>query len=853
MKTLTLPGITLSLLLAFSVTAMTVSAQQRRPDGQTSPQSQTPGATGVPQTPLTAAQRAPKPYKEVITAKAKTSKGLFTVHKVDDKYYFEIADSLMKRDFIAITRYSKTTSGAGFGGEILNQSVLYFEKGPDNKIFLRNSIIVNIAVDPSQPLARAVENSNVDPIVAAFDIKAFGKDSTGTVIDVTDFFKSDNTVISMSTSTKTQYKLGVAQSDRVFIESIHSYPINTEIKVLKTFTITPPTPGATPTRGGTDRPLPATEAGVATFEFNISMLLLPKTPMHRRAFDARVGFFADSYTSFDENKQGSEKETFAVRWRLEPKPQDIEKMKRGELVEPIKQIVYYIDPATPKKWRKYLIQGIDDWNVAFEQAGFKNAIKAKEWPENDSTMSLEDARFSVIRYFAADIENAYGPNVHDPRSGEILESHVGWYNDIVKRLYKWYLIQTATIDPRAKNKEYDEELMGQLMRYVVCHEVGHTIGLRHNFAASAAMPVEKLRDKEFIKKYSQSASIMDYSRFNYVAQPGDGITDLIPRIAIYDKWAIEWGYKPILTAKDDKAEKLELNKWVRSHEGDKMFLFGSESSPYDPRFQSEDLGDNAMKASEYGIKNLKLILPHLIEWTKEDGESYTNLATMYGELTGQLSRYMGHVAKNVGGVYETPKTFDMPGAQYEAVPRTTQKEAVAFLTKNIFETPVWLEDKAIMSRISRTGGLELIAPLQESALNNVLNSTRLNALETNYGVSNQNYSVSELLQDLKNGIWTEVPSRKAVDYCRRNLQKAYVEKLLGIIEPAPQSAAAPAQSMRGGNVPISSNSDIYSLVKSHLKTLMGELKAASTTTSEPVTKAHWADLADRIDKVLNKK
>jgi len=851
MKTLTQTGITLSLVFLLCFTAMNVSAQRR--DTVRMPQSQNPANQGAPQTPQTAAQRAPKPYKDVITAKAKTSKGLFTVHKVDDKYYFEIADSLMKREFIAVTRYAKTTSGAGFGGEILNQSVLYFEKGPDNKLLLRNSLIVNMAADPSQPLAHAVENSNVDPIVAAFDIKAFSKDSTRTVIEVTDFFKSENTVISMSNNTKTQYKLGGIQSDRNFIESIRSYPINTEIKVSKTYSINNTPSGAMPTRGGADRPLPATEAGVATFELNISMLLLPKTPMHRRAFDARVGFFADQFTSFDENKQGSKKETFAVRWRLEPKPGDIEKMKRGELVEPKKQIVYYIDPATPKKWRKYLIQGIDDWNVAFEQAGFKNAITAKEWPENDSTMSLEDARFSVIRYFAADIENAYGPNVHDPRSGEIIESHVGWYNDIVKRLYKWYLIQTATIDPRAKNKEYDEELMGQLMRYVVCHEVGHTLGLRHNFASSAAMPVEKLRDKEFIKKYGQSPSIMDYSRFNYVAQPGDGITDLIPRISVYDLWAIQWGYKPIFDVKDAKAEKLELNKWVRSHEGDKMYLFGSESSPYDPRFQSEDLGDNAMKAGEYGIKNLKLILPHLIEWTKEDGDDYTDLATMYGELSSQFSRYMAHAAKNVGGVYETPKTYDMPGAQFEAVPRATQKEAVAFLTKNIFNTPLWLQDKEIMSRISHTGGLELIAPIQESALNNVLFVPRLNMMATNYGASTQNYSVQELLQDLKNGIWTELPARKAVDYCRRNLQKAYVLKLLAMIEPVPQTAAAALTMGRGISASISPNSDTYSLVKSHLRSLMGELKTASATTADAITKAHWADLADRIDQTLNKK
>jgi hypothetical protein len=852
MKPISQLGIILFIYVASIITTLPVSAQKKT-DKRSTPdaQNQTTPATTQASSPTTPKDQ--KPYNEVITDKAKTNIGLFTVYQIDDKYYFEIADTLMKREFIAITRISKTSTGAGFGGEIANQSVLYFEKGPEGKLFLRTSLRVNMAADPNQPLAQAVKNSNVDPIVAAFDIKSLGKDSTGVVIEVTDFLKSENAVISMGVNERTKYKLGMPLSDRIFIESIRSYPINTEVKISKTFSLSS-SPSSPLTSREKDKSLPASDAGAATFEFNISMLLLPKEPMRRRAFDARVGFFANNIVSFDENKQGSEKEVYAVRWRLEPKPGDVEKMKRGELVEPVKPIVYYLDSATPKKWRKYLIQGIEDWNVAFEQAGFKNVIKAYEWPEKDSTMSLEDARFSVVRYFAADIENAYGPNVHDPRSGEILESHIGWYNDVSKRLYKWYLIQTAAVDPRAKNKEYDEALMGRLMRYAVCHEVGHTLGLRHNFAGSYAIPVEKLRDKEYIKKYSHSASIMDYSRFNYVAQPEDSITDLIPRIAVYDKWVIEWGYKPIFDAKDAKAEKLVLNTWVRSHETDPMYLFGNEKSQYDPRFQSEDLGDNAMKAGEYGIKNLKRILPHLIEWTEEDGENYTDLSTMYGELLAQFSRYMGHVAKNIGGVYETPKTFDMPGAQYEVVPRATQKDAVAFLNKNVFDTPVWLLDKNISSRISRTGGLEFITPLQESALNAVLSASKLNALATNFGVSTQNYSVDELLQDLKKGIWAELPGKKSVDYCRRNLQKVYVEKMLSIIEPEQENNILAQLMMLSSSAPVISSGDVYSIFKSHLKSLMGELRLASTiATTDRITKAHWADLADRIDKTLNKK
>ena len=851
MKSLSQLGILLSLYLALIITALPVSAQKKT-DKRTTPEASTTTNSVTAQATFSTTPKDQKPYSEVITDKAKSNSGLFTVHQIDDKYYFEISDTLMKREFIAITRIAKTSTGAGFGGEIANQSVLYFEKGPAGKLFLRTSLVVNMAADPNQPLAQAVKNSNVDPIVAAFDIKSLSKDSLGVVIEVTDFLKSENAVISLGVDAKTKYKLGMPLGDRIFIESIRSYPINTEVKISKTYSLSSSPTSPSPIREK-DKSLPASDAGAATFEFNISMLLLPKEPMRRRAFDARVGFFANSFTSFDENKQGSEKEVFAVRWKMEPKPADVEKMKRGELVEPLKPIVYYLDPATPKKWRKYLIQGIEDWNVAFEQAGFKNAIKAYEWPEKDSTMSLEDARFSVVRYFASDIENAYGPNVHDPRSGEILESHIGWYNDVAKRLYKWYLIQTAAVDPRAKDKKYDEVLMGRLMRYVVCHEVGHTLGLRHNFAGSSAIPVEKLRDKEFVKKFGHSASIMDYARFNYVAQPEDSVANLIPGIAVYDKWAIEWGYKPIFDVTDAKVEKLVLNKWVRSHETDPMYLFGNEQSQFDPRFQSEDLGDNAMKAGEYGLKNLKRILPHLIEWTEEEGENYTDLSTMYAELLAQYSKYMGHVAKNVGGVYETSKTFDMPGAQYEVVPRATQKEAIAFLNKNVFDTPVWLEDKNISGRISRTGGLEFITPLQESALNAVLSAPKLNALATNYGVNSQNYSVDELLQDLKKGIWAELPAKKSVDYCRRNLQKAYVEKLLSIIEPEQENNLL-AQLMMLSSAPAISKGDVYSISKSHLKTLLSELKLALTAaTTDRLTKAHWADLADRIDNVLNKK
>jgi ribosomal protein S18 acetylase RimI-like enzyme len=395
----------------------------------------------------------------------------------------------------------------------------------------------------------------------------------------------------------------------------------------------------------------ASVAGAVTLGLNTSILLLPKTPMKRRFFDKRVGFFADNYTVFSDSQQKVEDQTFAVRYRLEPKQEDLEKYKRGELVEPQKQIVYYIDPATPKQWRKYLIDGVNDWQKAFEQAGFKNAIVGKEWPENDSAMSLEDARYSVIRYFASDIENAYGPNVHDPRSGEILESHVGWYHNVMKLVHDWYMVQAAAVDPKARKMKFDDELMGQLIRFVSSHEIGHTLGLRHNMGSSSKTPVEKLRDKVWVEAHGHTASIMDYARFNYVAQPEDNISEagLFPRIGDYDKWAIQWGYA--YSDANEEADKKASNKLIiDSLAKNPRLWFGGEGGNSDPRAQTEDLSDNAVKASEYGIKNLKHILAKLPEWTKEEGDKYDNLSQMYSQITGQFSRYMVHVLRNIGGV-----------------------------------------------------------------------------------------------------------------------------------------------------------------------------------------------------------
>jgi len=836
---------------------VTLTGYAQKKDDKKKPEepAKTTPATTTPK-PAEAPKTGPKPYKDVITDKAKTSKGLITVHKVDDKYFFEIADSLIGRDIMTVTRFSKTPAGGGiFGGEEVNRQMVRWEKGPDNKIFLRSISIIMTSADSTKPIFQAVKNSSADPIIGAFDIKALKKD-TLSVIDVTDYFKGDNQVFSLDPISKQRFKITALQADRSYIQHMRSYPINTEIRTVKTFGVVPPTVSLMPVPQ-IGQYFPASrDAGVITMEFNTSMILLPKSPMRKRFFDQRVGYFASQYSVFGEESQKSDQEVFAVRWRLEPKSkEDAERQKRGEAIEPKKPIIYYIDPATPKKWQKYLKAGVDDWQVAFEKAGWKNAIRGEYLDEKDS-LSLEDARFSAIRYFAADIQNAYGPNVNDPRSGEILESHIGWYHNVMRLLRNWYLIQTAAVDPRSRNKNFSDELMGELIRFVSSHEVGHTIGLRHNMGASSATPVEKLRDKNWIAQNGHTSSIMDYARFNYVAQPEDGITDFFPRIGDYDIWAIKWGYSYFPEAKDAKEEKKTLNEWTKEAYKDPRKRFGTEISPYDPRYQTEDLSDNAMKASDYGIKNLQRILPNLTEWSKEDGEFYKELAELYGNVVSQYRRYVGHVTKNVGGVYDDPKTYDMEGSVFTAVPKATQKEAVAFLNRQVFATPTWLIDPNVLNKINIETGVEAIKSIQEATLNSLLLGDRAVRLMETGATNPANYNLDDLMTDLRGGIWAELKSRKPIDIYRRNLQKVYTEKVITLLTPTTTTVLSIPPGVTYGydirTVDLK-KTDLPSIARAQLESLKTEIKAALPLTTDKMSKYHLQDVLKRIEKGLDPK
>ncbi len=840
--------ITTCLLLSFNQGAFAQSKKKKGKDKNPT--------TAMAETKKPDAKKEPKPYKKVIDSNAVTQKGLIDVHKVDDKYLFEIPESLIGKEIMTITRYSKTPAGGGiFGGEEVNRQVIRWEKGQNNNILLRSVTYVIMTPDGDKPLAQAVKNSNSDPIIGNYDIMAIKKDPTsknnlGYVVDLSATFDSDVQTFSLDPIKKQLLNIQAFQKDKSFIQVIKSFPINTEIRTVKTFTTVPPRISTTPTpRIGVDLPS-GIESGLVTVELNTSMILLPEKPMRKRAFDQRVGFFANSIDVFEEESQKSDTDIFAVRWRLEPKsPEDAQKQKNGELIEPKKPIVYYIDPATPQKWKSYIKQGIDDWQIAFENAGWKNAIRGEYWPENDPTMSLEDARFSVLRYFAADIQNAYGPNVHDPRTGEIMESHIGWYHNIMSLLRDWYLIQTGAVDPKARSKKFDDKLMGELIRFVSSHEVGHTLGLRHNMGASSATPVEKLRDKNFQKINGHTSSIMDYARFNYVAQPEDGVTDLFPRIGDYDKWAIKWGYSYFEDGKTEKEEKAFLNEMTKEAYKNRRLWFGTETSPYDPRYQTEDIGDNAMRASEYGIKNLKRILPNLLDWSKENGENYSELNDLYRSLTGQFRRYMGHVTKNVGGIYENPKTYDMAGDQYEVVPKAIQKDAVKFLNTQLFTTPKWLLDPTVLPKINPENGVEAMKSIQDGTLTSLLAGDRMVRLLETSSVDKANYSVDELMNDLRNGIFSEIKTGAPIDIYRRNLQKLFANKVAALLKPETVNIRS-AGTTRRVNL---DETDLPSIARGQLTSLRNEMRLALLKTTDRLSKFHLQDLISRIDKAFNPK
>ena len=776
---------------------------------------------------LRALKQYVKPYASVITKDFSSQKGLFTIHKSKDSLYFEIPDSLLNRDLMVINRLEKGPGGYGaFAGEELDEKTIIFEKGPNETINIRYDLVISEA-DSTNAIYKAVVKSNLNPVVYTFPIRAYGKDSASYVIEADKFLKDKNFINSLEKSQLSK-QVDINLLKDMNIEYVRTYPTNVEVSISKNATARAGINGGGP-------------AGPVTLVTHTSFIELPKTPMQRRFFDPRVGYFADYYYPYADDQQKVKATQFILRWRLEPKEEDREKWKKGELVEPAKPIVFYIDPATPKQWRKYLILGVNDWQRAFEQAGFKNAIIGKEWPENDTTMSMEDARYSIIQYFPSEVMNAYGPQVHDPRSGEIIQSRIGWYHNVMLLLQKWYMVQTAAVDPKARTSKLDDETMGQLVRFVSSHEVGHTLGLRHNFGSSSQTPVDSLRSKTWLRKHGHTASIMDYARFNYVAQPEDKLEreDLYPRIGEYDRWAIEWGYKSSFAANADDDKKI-MNKRITDSLGHNHLLWfgdGESKRGVDPRCQTEDLGDNAVKASLYGIKNLQRIVPSLPLWTYEQGGLYEGLTGMYASVKDQYFRYIAHVQNYVDGVYLTVKSEETKGDVFAAVPRAKQEEALAFFNEQLFTTPYWLLNKEVINKTTVPGSEDFVEDTQVRLLNSLLDIktfARLLGNNRRFGTE-KSLPVDEYLAIIHKGIWMELknPAVSVSDSYRRTLQKTYVGALMEILV---------------SSSPEVTENDAFSTIRADMTQLYSEISNALPTTKDNASKYHLQDLYERIKK-----
>ena len=787
-----------------------------------------------------------KRYEEVITKKVISRNGLFRVHQLDEQYFFEIPDSLLNRDILVVNRISRAPAGLRpsvnvYAGDEIAENVIRFEKGPYNRLFMKRMVFREKSNDSTENgLYRAVLNSSLQPIVAAFPLKALGGDkgkATTYVIDMTPFLQTENEIFHFGPEARKGLALGAVQQDKSYVAYIHAFPINVEIKTVRTYL---------PTAAGSTLP--------TTYEVNSSLVLLPKVPMKARYADSRVGFFSRGMIDFDAEPQRVATRYFATRWRLEPRPEDREKYLRGELVEPQNPIIYYIDPATPKKWVPYLIAGVNDWQQAFEQAGFKNAIRALPAPGNDSTWNIDDALHNVIVYKPSAIANASGPHVHDPRSGEILETHINWYHNIMALVHDWYMIQAGAIDPRARKMQFDDELMGQLIRFVSSHEVGHTLGLMHNYGASSTVPVEKLRDKNYVEANGHTPSIMDYARFNYVAQPEDNISEkgIFPRIGVYDKWAIQWGYRWLPQFDGPDAEAPYLNQLIiDSLKGNRQLFFGYEVDAFDPRSQSEDLGDDAVLASTYGIRNLRRILPKLAEWTRTPHEGYEPLRAMNDQLFRQYNLYMTHVLKSIGGMYTTQKSVEQNGPVFEPVPYEKQKAAMQFLNSYLFHIPDWLAGDNSF-------------PLTGSSADPYFNAAQYNALSRLMGsgtligfINNEHrykhkklYTCTEFLEDLKKCVWGELYAHTPIDLNRRNLQRMYIDNAFHAFRAVNEIVGR-----NSGNGlqyyinPDPTKADVASLMRAHLVALRRDI-SQSIPGQKGLAKDHLTNIVARIDKVL---
>jgi hypothetical protein len=752
-------------------------------------------------------------YYDIITDDAVTEEGLFSVHQVNSKLYFEIPDSLLGRELLLVSRIVRAQTGTGYGGLRLNNYVLRWEKSGE-KILLRNVMHQSVA-DTSASIYKAVRAANFEPIIAAFKIESAGPDGVSSLIEVTDLFTTDVPEF----SPRERFRGRRVDSDRSYIERFRAFPENVEVTNVLTMQ------SENVPSGGSLRSI--------SMMINFSFLQLPEVPMQPRLHDERVGYFSVQQVDYSRPEHRAERRRYITRWRLERS--DDEPDENG-LYEPKKPIVFYVDPGTPEFLVDYVIQGVNDWQPAFEQAGFRNAIIGKKAPVDDPEFSMEDARYSMVRWMPSTVMNAFGPHVNDPRSGEIITSSIGMFHNVQNLLRNWYFVQGGAVDERMQNLPMPDSLMGRLVRMVVAHEVGHTLGLPHNMKSSATVPTDSLRSPTFTHKYGTTPSIMDYARMNYVAQPGDGAY-MFPIVSIYDKFAVEWGYTPISEAKSADEEKPFLNRIAARQEDEPMLLFGNLST-YDPTQQREALGENHVKSTRYGIENIKRIMTFIVDAAGQEGDDFQTLSELYDTVIQQRNWWLGHVVNWVGGIYSERKVYGQDGPVYTPVPRERQVEALQYLLDEAFQTPHYLLDPGVLDLIQPFGSGNRIMQGQRNLLLNLMSTPRLNRmaeLEATRSAS-EVYAVDDMMTDLRKGVWSELGNnRVSIDMYRRNLQRAYLDVM---------EVQLPGLFIR-------TSSEGAAMIRGHLRALKRDVDRAISRAVDNPTRYHLEDVSERIRDILD--